>query len=358
MTPQNQKAGEGSQQLQISGDVVINQGINEERAREIAREVSKHELEQFSAEAELIGSRRINDFHSKLVDMFASNQQLGAFSDPAFQVLLRKAQLGAASTDRDSDYDLLVDLLDDRVKRGQDRHVRAGLDQAVQIVDQVDDSALRGLTVLQACQQFSPLHPGLDDGLDTMEKLMAQLMADPLPIGNDWMEHLDVLGAVRVMPAGMANFKEFDDWYPTLMPGYVSAGILKYSEEAARVDRALAEVGLYMPGIEHELRPGWERLPFPGSKALELALIQAPSFPQEQISSALQIARDEYAIDQVLPELTGPFIERLCERPSLAALRTWWKQLPTGATITSVGRVLATANAKRLDALGVLPPLE
>lgn len=138
----------------------------------------------------------------------------------------------------------------------------------------------------------------------------------------------------------------------------VPAGILKDSEEATRVNQALADVGLNMPVIEHELRPGWNRLPFPSLKAFESALRKVPSFPQAQIVAAIPIARDEYAIDHVLPELTGPFIGRLCERPSLAALRTWWKQLPTAVTITSVGRVLATANAKRLDALGVLPPLE
>lgn len=352
---QAQQAGENSQQFQVSGNLFINQGITEERAFEIAREVSKVEMAALSDEADAIGSERIARFDTELVRQFVDLGSLGAFAEPAFQVLLRKAQIGAASSDRESDYDLLARLLSDRVTRGEARPIRAGIDRAVQVVDQLDEPALVGLTVLQAAMQFSPMSAAMSEGLDVLNRLFDQLMQSDLPEGLDWLDHLDVLGAVRVSQVG--TLKKFSEYYPNHMTGYVSPGIEAGSEVESRTVETLATVSLVMPGIEHEFKPGFVRLPFPRLSALQEALDGPLVRPEEQKAIAIRVARDEYRIDEVDPTLVSMLMEELEKRESLCRLKQWWDQIPAGVQVTSVGRVLARANAKRCDTAKLLPEL-
>lgn len=356
---QRQEAGEGSQQVQVAGNLIIQHGIDEARAVEIARYVAKQELEQFSAEANALGSQRMDEFSEKLVDKFAATDQLEAFADPAFQVLLRKAQVGAASTDRPSDLDLLVGLLDDRVKRGADRHVRAGLDQAVQIVDHVDSQALLALTAFQAAQQFSPASGYVDQGLDAMERLFAQILTEPLPGGMPWLEHLDVLGAVRVMHLGLGTMKPFDNFYlEGHLGGYLAPGLEIGSDEEEAAAAALASVKVNLDAVEHEFRPGYRRLVTP-TKATFEQKVRGVAFQVEGAADVvLKVATEHFKLGEIAQDLKAPLLERISERPCLLALRTWWDAIPTGAQVTAVGRVLATANAKRLDVHGVLPDLD
>lgn len=54
MTPgQSQKGGQGSQQMQVAGDYIVNVGVTEARAREIARETSREVVQQLSTTAEI-----------------------------------------------------------------------------------------------------------------------------------------------------------------------------------------------------------------------------------------------------------------------------------------------------------------
>jgi len=343
----------------VSGDLIINTGVTEERAAEIARGIARSEMERFSSEANELGTQRISDFSDRLIEEFSAKAQLGAFADPAFQVLLRKAQAGAASTDRETDYDLLVALLDDRVKRGSDRHIRAGLDQAVQMVDHVDGEALLGLTVLQAAQQFGPLHGQIDRGLDLMDNLFEQLMQDSLPEDMPWLDHLDVLGAVRVMHLGLGTLKPFDEYYPDAhFIGYLSPGIEVGSDQESRVAEELAAASVRMESIDHELRPGFRRLPFVTVRHFDRVVEKFPFQSTIGAEVARRIAVEEYGLGTAMPELREPLIQKLEERPNLQRLRAWWNSIPTGVQITAVGRVLATANAKRLDKRGLLPPLD
>jgi hypothetical protein len=100
------------------------------------------------------------------------------------------------------------------------------------------------------------------------------------------------------------------------------------------------------------------RLPFVNISTLESALRTGVVRPLEQIDAMLRIAKDEWRLTEVDPELRTALMDRLSERPKLQVLREWWGAIPTGVQITSVGRVLATANAKRLDSAGMLPALD
>ena len=59
MNKQIQKAGDGSQQYQIE-NFIFNQGISEERARQIFKEMIPEALEYYKHEAAMIDIDRIN----------------------------------------------------------------------------------------------------------------------------------------------------------------------------------------------------------------------------------------------------------------------------------------------------------
>jgi hypothetical protein len=354
---QKQKAGTHASQIQVAGDLVVQEGVTEDRASAIAYDAARQVLAEYSEEAREIGMARISAFDGTLVIRLAASNLLDAFRDPAFQVLLRKAQIGAASSEREKDYDLLAGLLADRAARAGNRPIISGISRAVEVVDQLDDDALLGLTAMSALIQYSPLAGSVGAGLDTMDSLFGELIrGDELPEGNEWLDHLDVLGAIRMDP--VQKFHKFEQFFPSKTPGYLARGVAIDSDEQDRAREELSAVQILNLDVDHELKPGYRRLPFPTSAVLETALLAASPARADQLEVALRIAKDIYGIDAVDPSVTPAFMDELRKRENLQRLELWWNGFPTHFIVTAVGRVLARANAYRLDERRILPPID
>ena len=196
MNRQSQSAGDNSTQVLASGDVII--GVSEERAREIAERAAREVVDKFADEGVRLIQDRITKLDDRVIGSLIRAGRLEVFADPGFQRSFKRAQEGAAVSDVEADYDLLAGLLMDRAERGDNRSVRAGIERSIEIVDQIDDEALRGLTVFQAVQQYRSVSPSLEQGLDVLDALLADLIDGPLPSGADWLDHLDILDAVRI----------------------------------------------------------------------------------------------------------------------------------------------------------------
>lgn len=354
---QDQTAGANSQQIQVSGDLVIVDGVTEERAAEIAHQAALDVLSQYSSESAVTAMDRVSRFDIAMVERLKNAGLLGALGDPAMQVTMRKAQIGAASTERSDDYELLASLIEDRARRGNDRPVRAGINRAVEVVDQLDEVALSGLTLIQAALQYRPMAGAIDTGLNVMEQLLAELVNEiELPSGREWIEHLDVLGAVRIDT--VQKFLSFDDFWPTKTPGYVTVGVEDGSDALTQATNALEELGLTLiSSVPHELKPGYVRLPFPFSGSLRAAL-ETIGYADPKLTEIVNIALDRFMVDTPDRALNPTYMERVRQHPAHRRLSDWWATLPTHFVVTPVGRVLARANAQRLDRVGLLPPLD
>ncbi|MBT1631543.1 LPO_1073/Vpar_1526 family protein [Curtobacterium flaccumfaciens] len=352
MNRQSQSSGDNSTQVQAAGDVIV--GISEDRAREIARDTARQVIDVYADEGVRLIQERITKLDDRIIATLIREGRLEVFTDPGFQRSYRKAQEGAAVSDKDSDYDLLAALLSDRAARGEARPTRAGIERSIEIVDQVDSIALRGLTVfqaVQAVQQFRPLGPQLGDGLDTMELLFADLIDGPLPTGAEWLDHLDILDAIRIDQ--VSSLKPFTEYYPQRMPGYLAAGL---PSEGTPWPIELNGASFMIPNLiaVHELRPTHVRLAAPVEETLRTTL----GLPGDAHDSIVKQAREKLGFGVIDPELVQPFFEEVRKRSSLAEIESWWGQIPQALTVTSVGRVLARANAYRLDSRGILPPIE
>lgn len=361
-----QKGGKGSQQLQAE-NMIVHVGIDEKRAREIYQEMNLQVRKDYSQEALEVANKRVTEFENRLMPkMEEVNGALEAFTDPSFQLLLVEAQKTAAATERPADYDLLSELLIHRFQKGENRVTRAGISRAVEIVDKISDDALRGLTVSHALNTFLPASGDIYQGLNVLNDLFGKLLYGKLPDGNDWLEHLDILDAVRINSLG--RLKKIHQYYPEVLAGYVDVGIEKNSEYYDAAIEILTDNNLPQDIlVEHAFNNNFKRINITNKDAISsiklqrlvpikdvMTLIHVP-LSTEQIS-AINSIYALYKQDGNLRQANiNLFMEELNKKTNLKIFSEWWDNINYSFQITAVGKVLAHSNAQRCDK--DLPPL-
>ncbi|WP_073706492.1 LPO_1073/Vpar_1526 family protein [Glutamicibacter sp. 0426] len=347
---QAQRAGAESVQIQAARDVNI--GITEDRARQISLESAKFVLDEYTNEGIALIQDRLLKLDDRVIASLVRENRLHVFADPGFQRTYRKAQEGAAVSDRDSDFDLLSSLVADRAERGADRPIRAGIDRAIEVVDRMDTGALRGLTVLQAVHQYSPVSGRLEDGIAIMVNLLEQLLDGPLPTGGDWLDHLDLLDTIRINP--LSSLRKFEDFWPTShLAGYISQGRLEHEAPALW---NFEEYSIPWPTVPHDFKPDYVRVAAASISVFESKHLT--SLRQPARDAMVKDAKEIFLFDTIDENCRAPLMEKIREQPALRTIEEWWNQIPSAANVTAAGRALARANAERLDLKKILPPLE
>lgn len=357
---QTQRAGDNSQLMQ-AGTINIYNGIDEKRAREICAETYAVVRKDFTTDAYACANARVEKLENSLMPrMLEIEGALSAFSDPAFQFLLASAQRTAAATERDSDYDMLSELLMCRITKGTARKSRAGISRAVEIIDKIDDDALCALTVVHAINKVMPTSGVCKAGLKVLADLYEKLVYMDLPTGTDWIDHLDILDAVRIN--SVASFKKTNVYYPERLLGYSSAGIKKDSEDYKKALELLSEANLNSSClIPNELLDGYVLLPVVEKDAIKqlaitrsivvngVSVLQHDKVNEKEIK-AFEAVWNLYSTDEnAKKEAVSAFMREWDSYPSLKQLHVWWDSLTVAFDITHVGTVLAHTNARRCD---------
>ncbi|PHV16325.1 hypothetical protein CSQ90_14885 [Janthinobacterium sp. BJB303] len=360
---QSQKSGDSSTNIQAQ-QMVVHVGIDEKRAREICHEMNLQSRKDFSQEALNVANSRVAEFENILMPKMAQVEgALEAFADPSFQLLLVEAQKAAASTERPVDYDLLSELLMHRFQKGGNRIARAGISLAVEIVDKVSDEALLGLTVGNAIASTAPLSGNIHEGLNALNDVFGKILYGELPTGDAWLDHLDVLDAIRINPSGV--LKKISLYYSEVFPGYFDEGIAKNSIAHERAIEMLKKYGLPQGMlVEHALNFSFVRIPVVNISDLsEFRLVRQVvnygrvTCVEEKLSEVQeQAVRDIYNLyskdESIKQGNINVFMSELDKRGNLKTIREWWDNIPTCYAVTSVGKVLAHSNAQRCkDAL-------
>ena len=359
MEKQIQKSGDNSQLLQ-AGTINIYNGIDEERVRKICAETYAIARRDFTADAYACANERVQKFEDSLLPKIQKiDGALEAFSDPSFQFLLTKSQKAAAATERDMDYEMLSELLVYRITKGQTKKNRAGINRAADVIAQIDDDALCALTVVHAVNHLTTTLGSCKQGLACLANLFEKLMYMELPLGSDWIEHLDILDTIRISQIG--NFKKFSDFYPERLPGYSCAGICINSETHANAIKILKEIGFNSTIlVQNEVLEGYVKLPVVSKDAIKniIKVKKNPSSGEiinylrvsEQEVSALVKIWDMYSTEKEAMKLArSNFMSIWDSHPALKRLHEWWDSIPLAFDITHIGSILANINARRCD---------
>lgn len=357
---QAQRAGDNSQLMQ-AGTINIYNGIDEKRAREICAETYAVARRDFTEDAYACANERVQQFEDSLLPKMQQIEgALSAFADPSFQFLLASAQRTAAATERDADYDMLSELLVCRITKGQARKNRAGISRAVEIIDKIDDDALCALTVVYAVNTVIPLSGSCKSGLKALADIFEKLIYMELPSGTDWLDHLDILDAIRI--ESVTSFKKIADYYPDRLAGYSAAGICIDSENHKNALSILSEAGLSSSFlVSNELLDGYVKLAIVAKEEIKNLkvtrnfvvngnLIHEQSRINEKEIEALEAVWNLYTKDDEVKKIAvSAFMDEWDNYPSLKKLHIWCDSLPLAFDITHVGKVLAHTNARRCD---------
>lgn len=359
---QTQKGGDNSQLIQAGTLNVVYAGIDEKRAREICAEMYNVARNELTIEAYACANERVQRLEDYLLPkMLQVEGALNAFSDPSFQSLLVSAQRTAAITEREADYNLLSELLMCRIEKGQPRKARTGISRAVEIVDKIDDDALCALTVIHAVNNVTPISGLCKSGIETLAELFDKLIYMPLPSGTDWIDHLDILGTIRVNMLG--RFKKTKEYLAERLDGYSSVGIKVESDNYKKALELLSKVSLSRSIlIPNEFLDGYVRLPVANKGHLEdlnvertgqndngEACIVSRKISSKELS-ALKSIWELYETDNELKQsLDSSLMNEWDSHPSLNAVHIWWDSIPYSFSITQTGTVLAHTNAQRCD---------
>lgn len=357
----HQEAGNNSNQFQANTMIVVN-GVDEKRAREIIEERT-NEIIAYSKEAIKVANQRIQHFEDNLVPKLVKENLLESLADPSIQALLSDAIKSAAVSERTLDTELLSELLIHRINKGENRNVKAGVKKAIEIIDDVSDEALLALTIAHSINYFYPVSGQISNGIGALNNLFSQLLYGRLPYDNQWVDHLDILNAVRKQSFG--SFRKLIDYYQIKTPGYFDIGIRKDSVDHKKAIELLVDSNLDSNILfDHELCDGYVRLGIVNINTVDsdsVYITHASEFGHSSFSvinsvlndnqrKALRCIYDLYEKDEnKKKDITEKFVKIWNSYPVLETITTWWNSFDFYFEITSVGKVLAHANAKRIS---------
>lgn len=357
ISKQSQNAGDNSTQMQ-AGTINNNYyttitGIDEERARMICQEEYAIARQNWTSEAIAIADNRVHQLENKLMPkMIAYDNTLKFFADPDFQFTLRQAQISAASSERESDYEILSELLLHRVEQGENRERRLGIHKAIEVVNQITDEALIGLAMVYVVSKFVPTSDDVNTGLSVLNELYGKLLSmQQLPSGNNWMEHLDLLSAIRIGTEGFSKFKKLDEYIPSQLSKLLVSGIEANSASLEKIKTEFEQCGIPTKClIPHPLKPNFMKLNVSANIeniVLTTALpngniLNTPLNKEQQrvMRDAIAILRRDESND---PSMRKKLMEEWDKYPNLKLVRKWWDNLSCYFTITPVGTALANA---------------
>lgn len=290
-----QKAGDKSFQIQAPGAVFI-QGVTEERVRTIFKEMNAE---------------------SRTEPAQKSQETTAAISEE-----LCKLDNG------------------NRIKRSILHH-------AAEIVHEIDKSALFSLTIFYMLS-LRPTALNSLDGLMRLSQIMEKLSEENLPENPLWLEHLDLLKAVRILP--WQRPCKLSQYYPSCVPGYTSVGIKVGSPQHEQAKKILQDVQL--PDtllLMNEFLTDYVRLPIADFSLLNQYEYNGTPLTEKH-QQAFQTIIGLYDTDPGQQKTVNEhFMTAFDLFPALKKIHIWCDSIPYSFNITSVGLLLVNLNARRFE---------
>lgn len=359
----SQKAGDNSNQSQFT-NCNFNIGITVEDAREIAREEINTAIASLNAIAQDEARDRGEKFKEILISKLVDEKLLDGLKKPEVMLAIQETVKQAIYTDEEKSYELLSKLLASRIKYPDNKLIASSLKNATEVAIEIADEALLGLTTIFLIETYSPTSIMIKKGLSVLNSMFGIVDLGSLPLGNGWIEQLDVLRLVRIN--SIANMNKIIDYYSNNLNGYVCVGIKKDSEKYKEAVEILEKVNLTKNDlITHELNEEYVRLPFPIENefnnsfphfAMDGKLIAQLSSEQKQAYEKIVMLYEKN--DVILNAIKNRFAEMWNQFPNLVKVRDWCDNIKVSFNVTIVGKMLAYANINNINSDMNLPKME
>ena len=336
-------------------------GISEERCRTIFDEKWAIVIKELTFESVDKAEERRREFRKILLPRLEKeNEGFKSFSDPGFQYLLMDAQKAAVTSDRRSDFELLSELLAQRVKDGAKVKSQIHIKKAIDVLPYVPDDALLGLTASFMLLKLIPLSGDIAQGLQTLDNTYKKIIGNgELPYSSRWVDTLGACGLVNIAVGGILSMNKAIEILSSKLAGYCLPGIKKDSENYHKAVSLLNEAKLPSSVlVDHELNSEYVRLAVVSENQIDQLKsvkelknhIRVTIYTNGEQKSALHQVYNLYESDE---NLRSAFVERLDgeiqKYQYLKKVIDWWNQIPEVYQMTFTGELLANANANIID---------
>ncbi len=352
-----QKAGSGSTQV-TANNIIINKGLSENEVLDIIRSEANRILAEANESARQVANARMDTFSSVLVERLMRSSCLDAFRDPAMFFLLKKVQEVAICTDDKTDYDILSELIVYRAEHPNDKDTAAAIKKAISEMDNISEDALNAITIAFSIISFTPISGIIEDGLNAIDTLFAKMLNKiTLPNNTDWVDNLEIAGAIRINQIG--HLKTYEEIVQANFSGYFVLGLKKDSEDFEKAKDFLTKssipIGIL---VDNPLHDDYVRIAIPSLDKLDdYRLInprtgQLNKFTTKQKESLKKVINLYAKSGEDYEKMKNNFNSLLISHKNIAAIKEWWDEIlksKISFSITSVGKVLANTNARRID---------
>lgn len=350
-TNQEQKAGNNAKQVQLIGDnssqtsietqnnsLIVYNGIQYSDivslTSTISSQVTAQSISLCTEIASTKASERISEFEKTWIPRITKMENvIDGIVEPKFHFMLREANVSAAQSSRKEDLEMLSELLACHIEKRKDLKIDAGIKRAIEIIHEVDSDSLCALTIVVSLLKTIPLSGSISKGIEIRNKLFSKLLYTDLPKGQDWIEHLGVINAIRIKDG---NFYNLSRLIEDRCDGYICAGIKDGSEEHSKAIEILTKGGYDITNlVPNECLSGY----------LRLNCVQFELAPQ-----CIKPIWELYTKDKsLIKKANDNFMKMWNSYEILNLITRWFEDLPCWFITTSIGLALAQTNAKRCD---------
>ena len=245
---------------QINNNYYVSNGVTEAQVIKIFKEQAKIIIQEYGIIAEEKANERINKFEDITLEKIHNLEvSLDAFKKPELRVFVSECYKSAVQTDLDSDYDVLSELLLERIKNDGNRVVYSSLKYAIQVIPDLDSSALLSLTAYYCAYNLMAEAIRPLEVIRTLDELYKNILYDKLPEKSNWIEQLEILRCIKTQQFYMPL--SYIDYFKKTYSAFFEIGIKENSDNYFKAVQILSEnqipSDIFNP---HEFNPGYYKL--------------------------------------------------------------------------------------------------
>lgn len=356
VSKKKQFAGDHSTQTivdTVNNYYAIVPGVTEEKVRSMMLEMYEEVSSKIIEIARRTADERVMSLSDRIIPkMMEYDNKLEFLKEPSIQRAIQIAQRAAACTDKEVDWEIISDLLIERIKNRGNRKTSVFLERAMEVVDSIPEDCLQLISLLYIIVSINP--ENLDwwyfkTNISSFESIVKKIMQDKqYPMDDEWIEVLDTLSLIKSDSSGGSQLCKFVDVLTQAFPVYFTLGIQEGCEEYETIKKNLIDLNLPWNSILIDHPYIRSRIivnrPYVTVECSDGSNTGPMSLTEDQDQYLSEIQKTVNASDVHNQEVRTAFMSYWNSMESLKALTKWWDQISMGFDLTSIGRLIAKTN--------------